>query len=125
MFLRVRGSAAYLGDCVLNDLLVGHITLVAHEELVDTLGGVAVDLLKPLLDVVEGVHIRDIVDNADTVGAAVVGRGDGTEAFLAGSIPLYQANLVSGSVFPRCQGVSGCVGGCLRSEASRSCHRAR
>lgn len=80
--------AVYLGDCVLNNLLVGHIALVADEKLVDALGGVTVNLLKPLLHVVEGVHIRDIVDNADAVGATVVGRGDGTETFLAGGIPL-------------------------------------
>lgn len=80
--------AAYLGDCVLDDLLVSHIALVTDEELVDTLGGVTVNLLKPLLHVVEGVHIGDIVDDADTVGATVVGRGDGTETFLAGGIPL-------------------------------------
>lgn len=78
----------YLGDCVLHDLLVRHIALVAHEELVDALGGVSVDLLEPLLDVVERVHVGDIVDDADAVSAAVVRRGDGAETLLAGGIPL-------------------------------------
>jgi hypothetical protein len=45
--------------------------------------------LQPLLDVVEGVHVGDIVDDADAVGAAVVGGSDGSEALLAGGIPLY------------------------------------
>ena len=73
---------------VLDDLLVGHIALVADEELVNTLGRVAVDLLEPLLDVVERVHVGDIVDDTDPVGATVVGGGDGAEALLAGGIPL-------------------------------------
>lgn len=63
---------AHLCNVVLDDLLVGHIALVTDEELVNALGSVAVDLLQPLLDVVEGIHVGDIVDNADTVGAAVV-----------------------------------------------------
>lgn len=84
--------AAYLGNGVLDNLLVGHIALVADEQLVDALGGVSVNLLKPLLDVVEGVHVGDIVDDADAVGAAVVGRGDGAETLLAGGIPLQQTH---------------------------------
>lgn len=78
----------YLGNGVFHDLLVLHIALVTNKQLVDTLGGVAVDLLEPLLHVVEGVHVGNIVNHTDAVGTAVVGRGDGTETFLAGSIPL-------------------------------------
>lgn len=76
-----------LSDGVLDDLLVGHIALVADEKLVDTFGGVAVNLLQPLLDVVERVHIGHIVDDADAVGATVVGRCDGSETLLASSVP--------------------------------------
>jgi len=75
---------------VLHDLLVLHIALVADKQLVDALGGVSVNLLKPLLDVVEGVHVGHIVDHADAVGTTVVGRGDGTEPFLASSVPLRE-----------------------------------
>jgi len=64
---------AYLGHGVLNHLLVLHITLVADEQFVHALGSISVNLLKPLLDVVEGVHVGDIVHDADTVGATVVG----------------------------------------------------
>lgn len=78
----------YLRNCVLDDLLVRHIGLVAHQKLVHTLGSVAVDLLEPLLDVVERVHVGDIVNDTDAVGTAVVGRGDGTEALLTGGVPL-------------------------------------
>ena len=85
---RGYASSRYLGHCVLNHLLVGHIALVSHEELVNALGGVSVDLLQPLLDVVEAVHVGDVVDDADAVGAPVVGRGDGAEPLLAGRVPL-------------------------------------
>lgn len=75
-------------DGVFNDLLVCHIALVTDEQLVHTLCGVTVDFLQPLLDVVEAVHVGDIVNDTDAVCAAVVGRSDGPEAFLAGRIPL-------------------------------------
>jgi hypothetical protein len=61
-----------LRDCVLNHLLVRHIALVAHQQLVDALGCVSIDLLQPLLHVVEGVHVRHIVDDADAVCAPIV-----------------------------------------------------
>ena len=63
---------AYLRHSVLNDLLVRHIALVANKQLVDALSCISVNLLQPLLHVVEGVHVCDIVDNADAVGASVV-----------------------------------------------------
>jgi hypothetical protein len=50
--------------------------------------------LQPLLDVVERVHVGNIVDDADAVSAAVVRRGDGTETLLASSVPLWMAWLV-------------------------------
>lgn len=63
---------AYLGDRVLDDLLVRHIALVAHQQLVHALGGIAVNLLQPLLDVVEAVHVGDIVDDTNAVSSSVV-----------------------------------------------------
>ena len=81
-------TETYLRNCVLHDLLVRHIALVAYEQLVDTICSVSVNLLQPLLDVVERVHVRNIVDDADAMGASVVGRGDGSEAFLSRGIPL-------------------------------------
>ena len=92
-------EGAHLSHSVLHHLLVRHIALVAYEQLVDALSCIAVDLLQPLLDVVERVHIGHIVDNANTVGATVVRGRDGTETLLAGSIPLIQAAHVSGEKF--------------------------
>jgi hypothetical protein len=65
-------ASAYLCYGVLDDLLVGHIGLVAHQQLVDALSSVSVNLLQPLLHVVERVHVGNIVDDADAVGATVV-----------------------------------------------------
>ena len=67
-----RGSTN-LCHCVLHNLLVRHIALVTHEKLVHALRSVAVNLLQPLLHVVETIHIGDIVDDADAVSTAVVG----------------------------------------------------
>ena len=46
---------ADLGCCVVHHLLGSQVTLVAHQQLVDVLAGVAVYLLEPLLHVVEGL----------------------------------------------------------------------
>lgn len=100
----------YLGNGVLDDLLVRHIALVADKELVDALGGVTVNLLQPLLDVVESVHIGHVVDDADAVSATVVRRGDGAEALLASCIPLQQIQLLGNIRAEQC-----CFN--LRSEA--------
>jgi hypothetical protein len=81
-------ACTYLCYGVLNDLLVRHIGLVANQQLVDALGSVTVNLLQPLLYVIERVHVGDIVDDADAVSAPVVRRCDGSETLLAGGIPL-------------------------------------
>jgi hypothetical protein len=81
-------ASAYLCYGVLDDLLVRHIGLVAHQQLVDALGSVSVNLLQPLLHVVERVHVGNIVDDTDAVGAAVVRGCDGAEALLACGVPL-------------------------------------
>ena len=86
-------SWAYLGNGVLDNLLVGHIALVSDEELVDALSGVSVDLLQPLLHVVEGVHVGNIVDDADAVSTSVVGRGDCAETLLASCVPLVVVSI--------------------------------
>lgn len=78
----------YLCHCVFHDFLVGHIGLVANQQFVDTFGRIAIDLLQPLFDVVERIHICHIVDDADPMGSSVVGRSNSAEAFLAGGIPL-------------------------------------
>ena len=81
-------SDMYLRNRVLHDLLVRHITLVAYQKFVHTFGSVAVDLLKPLLDIIERIHISHIVDNTDAMCSAVVGGCDGSESLLTCGVPL-------------------------------------
>lgn len=78
-----------LGDLIVDNLLLSHIALVADQELVDPLGGVPVNFLQPLLDVVERIHVGDIVDDANAMGSAIVRRGDCTESLLASGVPLH------------------------------------
>lgn len=77
-----------LCSSVLNLTLAGHVTLVADEELVDAFASVAVDFLEPGLDIVEGVGFGHVVDNDNTMGASVIARSDGPEAFLSSRVPL-------------------------------------
>jgi hypothetical protein len=58
------GCISNLGSCVVDHLLCGEIALVTHEQLVDVLGGVSVNLLQPLLHVVERVLLRRTSDQA-------------------------------------------------------------
>ncbi len=88
---REKEGTTDLGHGVLDHLLVRHIALVTDEQFVDAFRGIAVDFLQPLLDVVERVHVRHVVDDADAMGATVVGGRDGAETFLTGGIPLVHA----------------------------------
>ena len=81
-------GVSYLGNSILDHLLIRHIALIAHKQLVHALSSVAINLLQPLLDVVERVHVGDVVDDADAVRAAIVRRRDGAEALLARCVPL-------------------------------------
>lgn len=88
-----REVTTYLASRVINDSLIGHIALVAYEELVDALGRIAIDLSEPLLDILEGLLIGNVVHNADAVCAAVVGGCDSAETLLSGGIPLRCVSL--------------------------------
>lgn len=63
----------YLRHGIFHNFLVFHVALVAHKQLVDTFGCIAIDFLEPLLDVVERIHVGHIIDNTDTMSATVVG----------------------------------------------------
>ena len=68
-FYFTQRKQPYLGCCVVHDFLCGQVTLVAHKKLVNIFTGVAVDFLKPLLDIVIGLlhnKINDISMTLDT-----------------------------------------------------------
>eukprot|EP00538_Stauroneis_constricta_P002615 CAMPEP_0119545592 /NCGR_PEP_ID=MMETSP1352-20130426/296_1 /TAXON_ID=265584 /ORGANISM="Stauroneis constricta, Strain CCMP1120" /LENGTH=265 /DNA_ID=CAMNT_0007590159 /DNA_START=330 /DNA_END=1129 /DNA_ORIENTATION=+ len=76
-----------------HDLLVEHVALVPHQNLVDVHVRVLLDLGDPVADGLEGAAVGDVVDQQDALGAAEVGRGDGAEALLAGRVPDLQLDL--------------------------------
>lgn len=73
---------------ILDHALIFEIRLVSDDYLVNFFVTVLLDLTEPVLDVVEGLLVGDIIDKDVTVSSAVVRLGDGTEALLASSIPL-------------------------------------
>jgi hypothetical protein len=79
-----------LSNSGVDNLLVGHITLVTDQELVDTLGGISVNFLEPLLDVVKTLLLCSIVNNNDAMGTTVVRGSDGSKSLLTSSVPLVE-----------------------------------
>ena len=79
-----------LGGFVGNLPLVFQIALVSNKKLVDVFARIPLNLLQPLLDVVVGNLVSNIKDNDDTVGTAVVRRGNGPETLLTSGIPNLQ-----------------------------------
>lgn len=63
---------------VLDLTLADQIRFVTNKKLVDILAGIAVDFLQPLLNIVKRLLVGDIVDDDDTMGTTIVGRGNGT-----------------------------------------------
>jgi len=78
-----------------DDTLARQIGLIAHQKLVDVLGGVSINLVQPLLYIVEGFLVGDIVHDDNSVGAAVIRRCNGTESFLSGGIPDLELDRLS------------------------------
>jgi hypothetical protein len=70
-----------------DDLLVQHVALVPHEDLVDVYVGVLLDLGYPVSDGLEGPAVGDVVHEEDALRASEVGRGDGPETLLSGRVP--------------------------------------
>ncbi len=49
----------YLRCCVVHYFLSGQVALVAHQKLINIFTGIAVNFLKPLLDIVVGLLHND------------------------------------------------------------------
>lgn len=52
--------------------LGGQVALVANQQLVDILTGIPLDLLQPLLHIVERLLVRAIVYDNDAMGAPII-----------------------------------------------------
>ena len=79
-----------------NFALVIQIGLVAYEHNNHIVSTLSADIVNPFPGVLEGLRIRNIVDNNGNARVSDVGRNQGTESLLAGGIPKLKAN---GSVF--------------------------
>eukprot|EP00531_Pseudo-nitzschia_arenysensis_P013583 CAMPEP_0116145440 /NCGR_PEP_ID=MMETSP0329-20121206/16591_1 /TAXON_ID=697910 /ORGANISM="Pseudo-nitzschia arenysensis, Strain B593" /LENGTH=178 /DNA_ID=CAMNT_0003641039 /DNA_START=390 /DNA_END=925 /DNA_ORIENTATION=- len=78
-----------------DNTLARQIGLITDQELVDVFGRVSVNLVQPLLYIVEGFLVSDIVDDDNSVGAAVIGRCNGAESFLSSGIPDLELDCLS------------------------------
>jgi hypothetical protein len=101
---KTQMKATHLCNRIFDNLLGCQIRLVTNEELVDSLRGISVNLLQPLLNIGECVYRRCVsrrlmcrmlhtcvcyvVDDNNTVSASIIRGGDGSEPFLPCSVPL-------------------------------------
>ena len=69
------------------DLLVEHVALVTHKNLVDVDVGVLLDLGYPVADGLEGPAVGNVVDEENALRASEVGRCDCAESLLSGRVP--------------------------------------
>ena len=72
---------------VIHCLLSCKIAFVPDEQFVHVLARTSVDLVQPLLHVVEGIGIRHVIHDDDTVRSTVVAASDCPEALLSRGVP--------------------------------------
>lgn len=68
------------------------VRLGANEYLADCLASIALDLLDPAADILEGLLVIDAIGQDDAAGSLVVSLSDVPESFLACSIPDLQSD---------------------------------
>jgi hypothetical protein len=84
------------GGFLLFDLpFVPQVGLIPHEEYYNVIVSLLLEGLEPLRDVLETVHVRDVVDKEGTHCPTVVGRCDRTIALLACGVPYLSLNVLS------------------------------
>jgi len=87
-----KGVGKFLALLRRDNTLARQIGLITNEKLVDVLRCVSINLVQPLLYIVEGFLVGDIIDNDNSMGTAVVRRCNGTETFLSGCVPDLELN---------------------------------
>ena len=73
--------------------VLAQVRLIGDQQLVHILPRILVNLGQPPLDVVERLHVGDVVHDDDAVGAAVVGATNRAESLLARRIPLCREKM--------------------------------
>ena len=94
-----KWNAKLLGELLTlfrgNDLLVQHIALVTHQELVDVNVRMLLDLRDPVANALKGAAVRHVVDEQNALSAAKVRGSNCAEALLAGRVPDLKLDLGS------------------------------
>ncbi len=78
----------YICSLKIDNLLFSQIALISNKQFVDTFGCISINFLKPLLDIVEGFLISNIINDNNAMSSAIVRGSDGSESFLSCGIPL-------------------------------------
>ena len=68
-------------------VLVRNIRFVGDQDFLHIGLGMSLNLLQPVLDVVESGHFSTVIDQQDAHGALVVRLCNGAESFLASGVP--------------------------------------
>ena len=71
------------------------ITFVCHQDSLYILASMLFDLLHPILDIVEGASVSNIVDQHDAVRTLVVSRSDRPESILTCGIPYLHSGFLA------------------------------
>ena len=77
------------GDLEVYRALGGEITFVSHQQFVNVLAGIALDLAQPLLHVREAHLICHVVNHDDSMRSPVIARCDCAEPLLAGRVWVF------------------------------------
>ena len=90
-----EGVGKFLALLRRNNTLARQIGLITNEKLIDVLGCVSINLVQPLFDIAEGFLVGNIIDNDNSVSAAVVRGCNGAESFLPGCVPDLELDCLS------------------------------
>jgi len=90
-----KGVGEFLALFRRDDALARQIGFITNEEFVHVLGSVSIDLMQPLLYIIERFLIGNVVDNDNSVSAAVIRRRNGAEPFLTGRVPDLKLDCLS------------------------------
>ena len=79
---------------------VWHIAFVSNEHFHDVRIRILIDAIQPVLDVLERFQRRQVERENDSVSILVQGVSDGTESFLASSVPHFNRDFLPLGVDP-------------------------
>ena len=82
-----------LGLAFLNCPAILKIGLVTHQYLNNSFPSILLDLLKPVLNVIEGGSVSNVEHNNYSIGSLVVGLSDGLETILPSGVPNVKFDL--------------------------------